>query len=70
VEWLYRIDQAIVLVPDLSIRSSQSPGALSGASAGIAQVVRGLLRSERGGLSRSRGAFLGASLPPSETAVS
>ena len=56
--------------PGSSIGSSQSPGALSDASAGIAHVVRGLLRSEKNGLSRSRGGFLGASLPPSGTAVS
>jgi hypothetical protein len=36
--------------PGSSIGSSQSPGALSDASARIAHVVRGLLRSEKNGL--------------------
>jgi hypothetical protein len=49
--------------------SSHSPGALSDASTGIARVVRGLLRSEKNGLSRSRGVF-SSSLPPSGAAVS
>ena len=56
--------------PGSSSGPSHSPGAFSDAAVGIAQVVRGLLRSEKNGLSRSRGAFLGASLPPSGTAVS
>ena len=38
--------------PGSSIGLSQSLGALSDASAGIAHVVRGLLRSGKGGLSR------------------
>ena len=54
--------------PGSSIGSSQSPGALSDASARIAQVVRGLLRSERSGLSHIPG--FSFSLPPSGTAVS
>jgi hypothetical protein len=55
--------------PGPSIGSSQSPGALSDASAGIAHVVRRLLRSEKNGLSRSIGGF-SSSLPPSGAAVS
>ena len=50
---------------------AQSPGALSDASAGIAHVVRGLLRSEKNGLSRipcERGRR--SRLPPSGAAVS
>ena len=69
MEWIYRIDRTNRSSPGPSIGLSQSPGALSDASARIAQVVRGLLRSEKGGLSRSCGVF-SSSLPPSGTAVS
>jgi len=44
--------------PGSSLGSSHSPGALSDASAGIAHVVRGLLRSERDGLSGYFGGVL------------
>ena len=54
--------------PGPSIGSSQSPGALSDASAGIARVVRGLLRSEKDGLLAYPWG-LSSSLPPSGTAV-
>ena len=58
------------LSPGSSIGSSWSPGALSDASAGIVQVVRGLLRSEKDGLSRALGDGVSSSLPPSGAAVS